>query len=119
MGANLAQRIPGSRKSVQEYISKIPQTLNSLVAGEVGYTEIENIIKALPAKSSSGHNRLSNVMLKYLCMSISYPLSIVFNQSLSCGKFPEKIKIAEVVPLYKGKKEDMVINYHPVSLLRC
>ena len=27
------------------------------------------------------------------------------------------MKIAEIVPLYKGKEEDMVINYCPVSLL--
>ena len=27
------------------------------------------------------------------------------------------MKLAEVVPLYKGKEEDMVINYHPVSFL--
>ena len=27
------------------------------------------------------------------------------------------MKIAEVIPLYKGKEEDLLVNYRPVSLL--
>ena len=27
------------------------------------------------------------------------------------------MKMAEIIPLYKGKEFDKVINYHPVSLL--
>ena len=46
-----------------------------------------------------------------------YPLSIVFNQLLTLGKFPSLMKIAEIIPLYKGKDEDQVINYRPVLLL--
>ena len=45
MGANLAKKIPESKKRLHKYISKIPQMLNSLVVGNVGYMEIENIIK--------------------------------------------------------------------------
>ena len=41
----------------------------------------------------------------------------MYNQSLLKGKFPELMKIVEVIPLYKGKERDLVVNYHPVSLL--
>ena len=71
----------------------------------------------LPAKTSSGHDGISNKLLKDLNCTISYPLSIIFNQSLATGIFPENMKMAEIVPLYKGKEEDKVINYHPFSLL--
>ena len=27
------------------------------------------------------------------------------------------MKIAEIVPLYKGKEQDLVVNYRPISLL--
>ena len=56
-------------------------------------------------------------MLKKLSTSISYPLHLIFNQSISQGKFPSKMKLAEVIPLYKGKEHDKVINYRPTSLL--
>ena len=96
---------------MQEYVSGIPHTLNSLVVGRVEYTDFERIIRALPAKMSSGHDGISNQFLKQLNSSISYPLSIIFTQSLSSGVFPEKMKLAEIVPLFKGKEEDMVVNY--------
>ena len=56
-------------------------------------------------------------MLKALHTSITYPLCHIFNASLSEGSFPEKMKIAEVIPLYKGKDMDLMINYRPISLL--
>ena len=31
--------------------------------------------------------------------------------------FPEKMKWAEIIPLYKGKRMDLTINYRPISLL--
>ena len=87
------------------------------MVGSVTYEDIERIIKSLPSKTSSGHDGISNKLLKLLNDTISYPLSIVFNQSLSTGVFPDRMKVAEIVPLYKGKEEDRVINYCPVSLL--
>ena len=111
MGTNLAQKIPRSDKRTNEYISKIPRPLNSLSVQRVGFVEIKQVIKALPSKTRSGHDKLNNIVPKYLIEAISYLLSIIFNQSFSSGIFPEKMKIAEIVPLYKGKEDDLVINY--------
>ena len=104
MGADLARKKPESKKKVQEYVYNIPRTLNSLAVGRVEYTDIEKIISALPAKMSSGHDGISNQLLKQLNSSISYPLSIIFNQSLSSGVFPGNMKLAEIVPLIKGQR---------------
>ena len=71
----------------------------------------------LPNKWSHGHDEISNITLKSLRSSISFPLCHIFNQSLSEGKFPDKMKWAEVIPLYKGKSMDLTINYHPILLL--
>ena len=91
--------------------------MNSLTVRYIKHTDIEKIINSLPAKTSSGHDGISNKLLKDLNCIISYPLSIIFNQSLESGIFPEKMKIAEIVPLYKSKEEDIVNNYHPILLL--
>ena len=66
---------------------------------------------------SYGHDRVSNILLKHLVTSISFPLCSIFNQSIVEGKFPSEMKHAEVIPLYKGKEFDKVVNYRPVSLL--
>ena len=39
---------------------------------------------------------------------------VIFNQSILTGTFPDKMKIAEIIPLYKGKERDEVINYRPI-----
>ena len=52
-----------------------------------------------------------------LCTAISNPLQIIFNQSIYQGVFPDKMKLAEIVPLYKGKEYDLVVDYRPISLL--
>ena len=75
------------------------------------------MIKQLPNKTNYGHDKISNNMLKSLRTSIIYPLCHIFNASLLEGIFPEWMKTAEVIPLYKGKDMDLMINYRPISLL--
>ena len=117
LGESLAAKITPSTESLENYLSLIPRIVNSLLLVETKTVEIEKIIEHLPNKSSSGHDRVSNTLLKRLGKSLSYPLGIIFNQSIASGCFPDMMKIAEVIPLYKGKEEDNVVNYRPVSLL--
>ena len=89
----------------------------SLVLRETNVIEIESLIKNLPNKTSCGYDSISNVMLKQFSDSISFPLIIIFNQSIVQGRFPSKMKKAETILLFKGKESDQVINYGPISLL--
>ena len=89
----------------------------SLVLKPIPQSEIETLISNLPNKSSYGIDGISNILLKLLSTSISFPLCALFNQSIAEGKFPSLMKAAEVIPLYKGKEFDLVVNYRPVSLL--
>ena len=103
--------------SVDHYTNKIPQNINSMVMNPMTQQEIEKLINEILNKSSHRHDEISNVLLKSLCSSISFPLYLIFNQSMSEGRFLDLMKRAEVVPLHKGKEFDRVINYRPISLL--
>ena len=48
---------------------------------------------------------------------ISSPLSNISNQSLQKGIFPDKLKIAKVIPVYKSEDPCLFVNYRPISLL--
>ena len=78
---------------------------------------LDTIIKKLPNKASHGYDEVSNVMLKALRTSIVFPLCHIFNHSILEGKFPTRMKLAEVIPLYKEKSMDQMVNYRPISLL--
>ena len=117
VGETLASKITNGAVPVEQYLSQIPRLDNNLVICKTTPEEIEKIVEHLPNKSSSGHDRISNLLLKKMIKSLSYPLSIIFNQSIENGCFPDAMKIAEIIPLYKGKDYDQVENYRPVSLL--
>ena len=117
LGESLPSKITPGFKPAENYLWLIPRIVNSLVFSETNATEIEKIIDRLPNKASSGHDGVSNILLKKLGKSLSYPLGIIFNQLIATGCFPDMMKVAEIIPLYKGKEEDQVINYRPVSLL--
>ena len=117
LGESLATKITPSSEPAENYLSPIPRIVNSLVLSETNVSEIEKIIEHLPNKSSSGHDSVSNIPLKKLGKPLSYPLGIIFNQSIASGCFPDMMKVAKIIPLYKGKEEDHVVNYRPVSLL--
>ena len=71
----------------------------------------------LQSKSSCGHDNISTILLKSLIPSISTVLTLVINQSLCTGIFPNRLKIAKVLPLYKKGDAHLFDNYRPISLL--
>ena len=42
---------------------------------------------------------------------------MIINQSLFSGKFPSKLKLAKVIPLYKKENQRVFGNYRSISLL--
>ena len=56
-------------------------------------------------------------MIKLCGNSICKPLSIIFKDCLSEGKFPHECKKANVVPVHKKGKKQSLENYRPISLL--
>ena len=103
----------------QQVWTPIIKLLNSLVLRSTTQNEIECIIMGLQSKTSCGYDKISNNLLKNLFRCLSYLLLIIFNQSISECVFPDLMKIAEVIPLYKANDRDAIINYQPISLLIC
>ena len=48
---------------------------------------------------------------------INEPLQNLFNLSLQNGTFPEKMKIAEIIPLFKNGDLENITNYRPICFL--
>ena len=78
---------------------------------------VTKIINDLPSKSSQGFDRLSTKLLKKLKNYLAQPITAILNQSFKSGIFPQKLKIAKIIPIYKNDDENIINNYRPVSLL--
>ena len=66
---------------------------------------------------NDGNDGINMNIIKSVIKSISKPLVYICNLSLSSGIFPDDMKIARVIPLYKAGEKDLFTNYRPVSLL--
>ena len=111
IGPNLATSIKGGTKNIRHYLDQTPSNQHTMRMKFTSQEEIKQMITKLPNKTSCGHDKISNSLLKSLVNSIAYPLSKIFNQSISEGIYPDQMKLAEIIPLYKGKTSDNVINY--------
>ena len=117
VGKHYAEKIPKSKKHIDDYLAAIRHNKSSFFLTPTSTTEITKLLEGLPNKRSSGHDNVNNLLLKELVKQISPILEVLFNESLTTGQFPDKMKIADVVPLYKSKEHDIVDNYRPISLL--
>lgn len=86
----------------------------TIFLNEIESCEIDSIIAKLnPNKSSD----MSPRVLKLFRTAISPIFSILFNNCMNSGTFPDMLKIAKVIPLHKGGEINDITNYRPISLL--
>jgi hypothetical protein len=78
---------------------------------------VENTIKSLKPKNSSGYDGISTKLLKVSSAFIISPLTYICNKPISSGIFPDRSKYAMVKPLHKKGDRLNVSNYRPVSML--
>ena len=117
VGEKFAKKIPNPQKHITAYLKRLQSSTQSVFFHPTSEEEIVKIVNKLPSKLSSGHDNVSNVLLKELIDILVPVLVKIFNQSLETCEFPEVMKIAEVVPLFKGKEHYLTNNYRPISLL--
>ena len=117
VGLKYAKAIKNSKKSINSYLSALCLNTKASFWTPVTPGELRKIINNLPSKRSSGYDNLDNCLLKEISLCFLDELVYLFNKSLSDGIFPIGMKLAEVIPLYKGKERFLSNNYRPISLL--
>ena len=117
IGMQTATKGGNPKNNIGSYINKIPNNKESVFLTPCTIYEIKKLISELPNKYSSGYDNINNVLLKSIKDLIVHTLSIIFNRSLCDGIFPEAMKLAEVVPLFKSGSRLLLNNYWPISLL--
>ena len=117
IGLSVSTKGGNSKTPINEYLEKIPFQDKSVFLLPCSKSEIKKLIADLPNKSSSGHDNITNKLLKEICDLLIDPLHHIFNLSISTGIFPEDMKLADISPLFKGGNRHMLNNYRPISLL--
>ena len=108
-------KIPRNPNSALRYLN-FPNNNNFFISPTVP-DKVSSIIQSLKKNKSTGPNSIPVKLLKILDPQISVQLSQIINDSFQNGIFPEKLKIAKVIPIFKKGDASKNSNYRPISLL--
>ena len=111
----ITSKIPRNPNSALKYLNT-PNN-NSIFISPTVPDEVSSIIQSLKKNKSTGPNSIPVKLLKILDPHISVQLSQIINDSFQNGTFPEKLKIAKVIPIFKKGDASKNSNYRPISLL--
>lgn len=116
VGPRLCQKIKTPEgKSFKQFLTEHIST--SFNFDTVDSNHVAKIIKKLKPTSSFGHDDISTIMLKLIAPDILPILTLIINQSLCTGIFPDQLKIAKIKPIFKKDEPHLTDNYRPISLL--
>ena len=74
------------------------------------------LLENLDRKKSFGIDKVHPFLLSEGALEITKPLTHLINLSLTQGKFPDSLKFAKVVPVFKQGSHMLCTNY-PISVL--
>ena len=114
IGPNLANRIPPSTISFKHFLQGC--RTESIFLRDVEESEIRKIVLSLK-EGAPGIDEITSKALKYVIDHVVSPISHVCRLSLIQGYFPQELKLAKIVPLYKSNDPSHFNNYRPISLL--
>ena len=111
----LQENLSFGNNNFMKYLNK-PLDHNFLFQS-VDQNEIIFIIDSFENKALGPHS-IPTEILKLAKINLSYPLKEIINMSFATGVYPDKLKIAKVIPIFKNKGDQLlVLNYRPISLL--
>jgi len=80
--------------------------------------EIKKIISELHGSKSPGHDSLPAKIVQAVSEYICEPLCYMFNLSFVSGCFPDRLKLAKVIPLYKSENKNLLLIIDPYQYYR-
>ena len=79
--------------------------------------EVSELISTFQKNKANGPNSIPQEILQMARDTIACPLSDIINLSYASGKFPQKMKIAKIIPIHKKGSRLNIDNYRPIFLL--
>lgn len=120
IGHEFAEKLHFSKDGYQKYLDSFSYSdcdQNPFEFCPIDSAEVDKIIDGIKPKSSFGTDGISSKLLKTLKPVLSVPLSLIINQCFSKNIFPDCLKIAKVIPIFKKGDNKHFSNYRPISIL--
>ena len=94
----------------------IQSNSKSIVIPDITVGDIINVISSLN-NSSAGYDDMPASIMKKCIDEYITPLTYLINYSIRQGVFPDELKIAKIILIFKSGNEQCANNYRPISIL--
>ena len=116
IGERLSDKLPDYGNEYQKYITC--NIRDSFAILHVDDNDILREIRNVSPNKAPGSDNIRSKLLQLDPLSFCYPIRKNFNKSIEMGKYPDDMKLAMVVPIFKkGPTYISDIYYRPISLL--
>ena len=115
IGEKLASQI--SYNGDENHINFVENATSELTLSPIDETNVKQKIQRLKTTSSCGYDDIPPTLVKHLSPHLLCPLTMMINQTLKTGIFPDQLKIAKVIPIHKKDDKTVLSNYRPISIL--
>ena len=116
IGPNLASNFDNLNNNEHKKYLAAPAP-QSILLHSINAKEILDTIKSLKNSNSSGHDFFTTKFVKLSAPILIPALVKIFNLALKTGVYPDSLKIAKVIPVFKKGDPSSVNNYRPISIL--
>ena len=108
-GSNLSKQITPQCGSICDTL--LDTNFNSMLLSETNVNEIITIVNKLTQKTSSDCNDMNMSLVKNIVHLVVQLFTYICNLSFETGIFPDAMKIAKVIPIYKTGAKDEFNNH--------
>ncbi|XP_057299070.1 uncharacterized protein LOC130629748 [Hydractinia symbiolongicarpus] len=112
---NLVKKLPKSKEHFTHFLTN--PVSDSFFCNAVTHEEMTSTIMSLDDKKAIDIYHFPIKIWKDVDEIIANPLCKIVNESFSSGIFPDKLKLAKVLPLFKSGDRYEAKNYRPISIL--
>ena len=112
--SDLASALPKPNRHYRSYLTRY---INKFSLSKVSEVEVFLLLENLDKKNLLEYYKVDPVLLSSGAFEVFKALTHIINLSLIQGKFPDSLKIAKVVPIFKQGSRLLCTNYRPISVL--
>jgi len=116
-GAKLALQLEPTEKLFTDYLQFPNPNKDRLILHPITEAEVSLLIQDLDIGKSVGIDEISPKIVKWSAPLLVPVLTNIFNKCLVSGIYPDSLKIARVIPIFKGGDKNDTSSYRPISIL--
>ena len=102
--------------SMCDPLSYVDTFMHSIVMYDMCEYDVKHINLSLK-NNAAGWDNIPAYLGKQCIDVYITPLTFILNQSMTEGVFPDILKTARVIPLYKSGEKNNINNYRPISIV--